>query len=156
MKQNITVRNYNPRDVEIIMDIFIDAVTNTASKDYSPQQVKAWAQVDRERWLKRCSNRNVWIAEIDGVAAGFTDLENDGHLDMMFVHSRFNNMGVASVLLLTVEHAARKLNLRKIFTEASLTAKPFFEKRGFIVVTQQQVEIRSEVLSNFKMEKHFQ
>lgn len=153
MKPSIQIRSYLPQDIEIVMDIFIDAVHNTASKDYSAAQIAAWGQIDNERWLQRCDSRPIWIADVDGIAAGFTILEDDGHLDMMFVHSSFNKMGVASLLLKTVEQHAEELNLKRIFTEASLTAKPFFESRGFRIITRQEVEIRGQVLTNFKMEK---
>ncbi len=38
-------------------------------------------------------------------------------------------------------------------TEASITAKPFFESQGFLVVKQQEVERRGQKLINFAMEK---
>jgi putative acetyltransferase len=52
-----------------------------------------------------------------------------------------------------VEAAARNQELPRIFTEASLTARPFFERRGFVVVAAQQVEKRGQTLANFRMEK---
>ena len=38
-------------------------------------------------------------------------------------------------------------------THASITARPFFEARGYRVVRPQQVERRGQVLTNFVMEK---
>lgn len=40
-----------------------------------------------------------------------------------------------------------------IVTHASVTAKPFFEKRGYVVVKKQQVERRGVRLFNFIMKK---
>ena len=45
-------------------------------------------------------------------------------------------------------------NITKIFAEVSITAKPFFLKRGFQVTKNQIVTIRGVELSNFAMEKH--
>lgn len=153
MTSAIIIRPYLTQDIDTIIDIFLRAIRETASKDYKEDQIAAWAQVDKERWLKRCSGRQVWIAEINDKAAGFTDLEANGHLDMMYVHPKFQNMGVAGSLLKRVEEGARALYLRRIFTEASITAKPFFLKKGFSVIIEQLVEIRGQRLKNFRMEK---
>lgn len=40
-------------------------------------------------------------------------------------------------------------------THASITARPFFEKRGYRVIREQLVERRGEKLKNFVMEKAF-
>ena len=40
-----------------------------------------------------------------------------------------------------------------IVTHVSITARPFFEKRGYRVVKEQQVERRGIRLTNFVMEK---
>ncbi|GEA31614.1 hypothetical protein CDIOL_25370 [Clostridium diolis] len=47
-----------------------------------------------------------------------------------------------------------KTNLFKVITvEASITAKPFFEKRGYHIVRQQEVERKGQLLTNFVMKK---
>ena len=40
-----------------------------------------------------------------------------------------------------------------VTTHASITARPFFEARGYRVVRQQQVERQGVALTNFVMEK---
>lgn len=84
---------------------------------------------------------------------GFSDLTEDGCLDMMFVHPEFQGLGIASHLLSRVEKEALNLGFTRIYTEASRTARPFFERRGFRVITRQTVEKRGQSLENFRMEK---
>ncbi len=72
---------------------------------------------------------------------------------MMFVHPEFQGLGIASRLLSRVEEEALKLGFSQIYTEASRTARPFFERRGFRVVKKQVVEKRGQSLENFLMEK---
>lgn len=151
---NIQIRNYTADDVQIIINIFQQAVRVTASKDYDAAQIKAWSGVDAERWKLRQSDRPTWIALVEDKPAGFADLEADGHLDMMFVHPDFNGKGVATALLNHIEKQASQLSLTRIFTEASITAKPFFEKMGFAVITEQVVNIRGAALTNYQMEKY--
>ncbi len=150
----LTIRNYTPHDAEATIEIFLCAIRDIASKDYNPAQVDAWAQVENyEGWAKKRVSRPTWMAVVDGNPAGFSDLEPNGHLDMMFVHPRYQGMGVASLLLRTIELAAHHQTLPCIITEASLTARPFFERRNFKVVTPQEVHVRGQVLKNFRMEK---
>ncbi len=52
-----------------------------------------------------------------------------------------------------LESEAKKLHLLEIHTEASITAKPFFEHRGYKIVCSQTVERNGVKLTNFKMQK---
>ena len=126
-----------------------------SSKDYTPAEIDAWANIeDLAGWGERRSSRPTWIAQVDGQPVGFTDLMADGLLDMMFVHPEFQGMGIASRLLQKVEAEAGRQGLGRIRTEASRTARPFFEKRGFTLVNPQKVKKRGRLLENFLMQKH--
>ena len=149
-----SVRPYGPGDAQATIDIFLRAIREVASKDYSPAEIAAWAKVDdAEIWAQYRASRPTWLALDGSTPIGFTDLKSDGCLDMMFVSPDYQGKGVASLLLAAVERAARKQGLQQIFTEASLTARPFFERKGFGVVAAQRVEKRGQTLSNFLMEK---
>jgi putative acetyltransferase len=153
---DIAIRGYRPEDLDGLIAIFTRAVRETASRDYTLEQVRAWAldAPDRDAWAARRASRPTFIAEIDGAMAGFSDLEPDGHIDMMFVSPDHGGRGVATILLAHIEAQARAAGLTRLFTEASLTARPFFARRGFAVIAEQQVVLRGEVLPNFRMEKH--
>ncbi|WP_198929016.1 GNAT family N-acetyltransferase [Rhizobium sp. AC27/96] len=149
-----SIKAYLPDDARATIDIFLRAIRETASKDYSPEQIAAWAKVDdAEVWAQYRASRPTWLAMNGPMPVGFTDLKPDGCLDMMFVDPDHQGKGIASLLLATVENAARDQGLRRIFTEASLTARPFFERRGFVVLAAQQVQKRGQTLTNFRMEK---
>ncbi len=62
-------------------------------------------------------------------------------------------MGIASALLTQIEASALTLDLQRLFTEASITAKPFFAAMGFVVIVQQVVECRGVELINYRMER---
>ncbi|RXT24443.1 GNAT family N-acetyltransferase [Rhizobium leguminosarum] len=157
MDDRILIRPYAPGDVDATIEIFLRAIREVASKDYSPAEIQAWAKVeDRGLWAERRISRPAWIAEFDEEPVGFSDLTGDGCLDMMFVHPEFQGLGIASRLLSRVEDEAPKLGFSRIYTEASRTARPFFERKGFRVITKQIVEKRGQGLENFLMEKLYQ
>jgi putative acetyltransferase len=85
--------------------------------------------------------------------AGFISLEWDGHIDLLYIHPDFQSRGVASMLLWRLEASAEARGLVRLFTEASITAKPFFERRGFRVIAAQTVLRRGQALANFRMER---
>jgi putative acetyltransferase len=150
----VVVRDYRPVDVDALMDLFRTAVLQVARRDYTEAQVRAWAgRMDRARWLERLKARPTFVAEVDGRIAGFSDLEPDGHIDMLFVHADHQGRGVATALFNHILARAKEAGLGRLYTEASLTARPFFERHGFTVIAAQDVPVAGEVLRNFRMER---
>jgi putative acetyltransferase len=147
------IRRYDAADLDAVIGVFLRSVREVASRDYDAGQIAAWAQADRDVWSRRRLDRPTWVALIDDVIAGFIDLESSGHVDMLFVDTASQRKGVASTLLETVENAARGQRLALLDTDASITARPFFEKHGFQVVRSQDVALRGQRLTNFRMEK---
>jgi putative acetyltransferase len=161
------VRDLRHADIPAVISVFRASVRITAHRDYTHEQVVAWApdEIDVADWAKRYDTRRAWVAEVGaGFArasspetgseiAGFIELEGSNHLDMLYVHPAHQRRGIASVLLRTLESAARELGAGRLRTEASITARPFFERRGFLLVAEQTVALRGQQLINFRMEK---
>jgi GNAT superfamily N-acetyltransferase len=108
-RQIPSVRHYLPADIDAMIDLFRASVRMVARRDYTHEQVMAWApdEIDRRSWAARYTSRRAWVAEIDSHVAGFSDLEPDGHLNMMYAHPAYQGRGVATALLEQVEGAAR-------------------------------------------------
>lgn len=149
------IRNYEAGDAPEIVRLFFETVRSVNRADYSEEQVEAWAPgvPDPQVWHSRMVGRRTLVAEEGGEVAGFAELEGDGHLDMLFVRGDAVGRGVGRRLYEAVEREARGQGLERIFTEASITARPFFERRGFRVVREQTVSRRGVELTNFVMEK---
>ena len=81
---------------------------------------------------------------------GFGDIDKTGYLDHLFVHANYQGRGIATAICNQLEQVVKG----DITTHASITAKPFFEKRGYRVVKEQQVERQGIFLTNFCMEKN--
>jgi putative acetyltransferase len=45
------------------------------------------------------------------------------------------------------------MGLNRLYTEASITARPVFERHGFHVIAAQEVPARGALLRNYRMEK---
>lgn len=147
----ILVRDADPADDARLIALFRASVREVARHDYSEAQVRAWAPgaIDADEWRARLAGQRVFVAEIDGEIAGFAAFEADGHLDLLFVAPAFLRRGVATALLAAVEAAGPA----RIFTEASLTARPLFATRGYRELARQTVHQRGETFVNVRMAK---
>ena len=81
------LRAYAAGDAEATLAIFLRAVRETARAHYSPEQIAAWAadSGDLDSWASARAAAHTQLAIIDGHVAGFTDLDDHGYIDMMFV-----------------------------------------------------------------------
>ena len=150
-----TIRPYSPRDVSSLVALFRASVRTLARRDYTEAQLRAWAPdfIGKEQFALRRTTQSTWIAEIGGHIAGFSDLEADGHVDMLYVHPEYQRRGVARALLAHVEAVARDWGIERLYTEASITARPVFEVMGFHILAPQMVTVRGESRKNYRMEK---
>jgi putative acetyltransferase len=149
------IRTYEISDAQELMQLFYDTVHEVNIQDYTPEQVNAWAPANMniEAWTKGFENRFVYVVEAQDTIAGFGELEADGHIARFFCHKNFQRQGVGTQILEQIELKAKSLGLRRLFTEASLTARPFFKSKGFVVLCQEEVERRGQRLPRFQMEK---
>ena len=154
----VRIRSYEAGDAPALARLFYETVHAVNRADYSPEQLRAWAPElpNPEAWHARMSGRCTLVAEEDGEALGFAELERAGHLDMLYLRKDAVGRGVGSRLYLAVEQVARNRGLGRIFTEASITARPFFERQGFRVVGEQAVVRRGVRPATFAMEKYLQ
>jgi putative acetyltransferase len=151
----MVIRDYDRNDAFAITRLFYETVHSVNSKDYSEEQVRAWAPEipDPDIWHSRMIQRCTLVAEESGQVIAFAELECDGHLDMFYCRRDVIGHGVGRQLYQTVETRALDLGLRRIFTEASITARPFFHRCGFFVIQHRTVIRRGIQMTNFKMEK---
>ena len=144
------IRKYTDFDCETVSRLFYQTVHTINANDYTPQQLSAWAD-GPDRLLSRRKDlltQNTLVAEINGNIVGFGSIDQTGCLDLLFVHKDYQHTGIATALCNELENG-----FSDIKTFASVTAKPFFEKRGYTVIKEQEVERLGIKLKNFEMKK---
>jgi putative acetyltransferase len=153
--QTTRIRDYAASDAPEIARLFFETVRSVNRADYSEEQVETWAPgvPDPKEWHARMNGRRTLVAEEGGKVVGFAELEGDGHLDMLYAREDAVGWGVGRGLYEAVEREARSQGRGRIFTEASITARPFFERRGFRMVREESVVVRGVSMTNFVMEK---
>lgn len=149
------IRAYREQDFAALLRLFWNTVHTVNRKDYTPAQLDAWApaEPDERRWRDTLATHDTVVAEENGIIIGFGDMDDAGHFDRLYVHADFQGQGVATLIADTLEGRAAKQGIRRFTTEASITARPFFEGRGYRVLRQQKVYRQGQSLTNFRMEK---
>ncbi|BAY83755.1 hypothetical protein NIES267_32460 [Calothrix parasitica NIES-267] len=153
---SIDIRLFQKQDAEQIAKLFHQTVRKVNINDYSINQVKAWAPDDIyfRDWVNLCSSKFTYVADDNGIIAGFGELDSDGHIDCFYSNKDYQRMGVGKKIYYAIEAKASELGIHRLYTEASITAKPFFLRMGFSVIKTQRVERRGESFINYAMEKY--
>lgn len=144
------IRPYRRQDLDEILQLFYDTVHTVNRKDYTPEQLDAWADghPDKEKWNLSLLGHFTAIAEEDSIILGFADMDASGYLDRLYVHHAFQGRGIATALCDKLESTAKA---EKFTTHSSATALPFFKKRGYHVQKQQTVQRKGVPLTNYIM-----
>lgn len=79
---------------------------------------------------------------------------NNGYLDKLFVHKDYQRIGIATAIVNELELQAVFSGIHLFSTQASITAKPFFERRIYHVVRENTVVRCNVKLKNYIMEKN--
>lgn len=144
------LRKYKPDDCQTLAELFYNTIHLININDYSKEQVNVWADgnIDLDKWNASFLSHYTIVAEISRVIVGFGDIDKTGYLDRLYIHSDYQHQGIATAICDKLEQS---VNTSKITTYASITARGFFEKRGYKVIKKQQVQRHKILLTNYVM-----
>ena len=145
------IRQYRQSDIKALTELFYETVHAVNTKDYTPEQLDAWAPApaDAEKWDKSFREHYTLVATDEGIIVGFGDIDKTGYLDRLYVHADYQRKGIASAICDRLE-ASVPGNLT---VHASVTAKKKKKKRGYRIIKEQSVNRNGVSLTNFIMEK---
>lgn len=150
------LRTARAADAGPLLELFQDTIRRVNCRDYGPAQIAAWTSgILPEVWAARLAARWCVVAQMKEDPkrlGGFADLEADGHLDRFYVSADYQRMGIGRGLLAAVMRRAAELQLPRVYSEVSITARPFFLSQGFRVITDQLVYSRGAMFLNYRME----
>lgn len=149
------LRPYDQADAPASLELFMRAVRETASKDYTSEQIDAWADEDRDlaEWDRARAAANTQVVELYGQVVGFIDVSEGGYIDMLYVDPNYGRMGVASALLSWAIAEAQAAGANEMSTFASITARPFFAANEFTVDQERAPVVRGVAMTNFRMSR---
>src|SRR5574344_60543 len=99
------IRKYKSADCAEILELFYHTVHEINIKDYTKQQLDAWAtgNVDMYAWDKSFLEHNTLVAEEKKIILGFGDMDKNGYLDRLYVHKDYQRKGIATAITTELE-----------------------------------------------------
>jgi len=151
----ITITSYTDENATEVTDLHHASVHAIDPRIYSREQQEAWAHTppNYPYWVKRLSLKKPFLAMVEAKIVGFIELEADGHIDCAYTHPKYQKCGVMAKLYEHVESLAHQNKLPRLYVEASMLIKPFFEKRGFVMLHRNEIKRNGQMLVNYSMEK---
>ena len=168
---NIEIRRYKTTDCEKTAKLFYETVHSVNARDYIEEQLDVWASkdMDLKKWNKVFLDSLSIVAVCENMIVGFGNIDETGYLDRLYVHKDYQGRGVATAICDRLEEdfclsrgrllqnsAVQKRKNDTFTTHASITARPFFEKRGYTVVKAQQVVRKGVSIRNYVMRKRIE
>ena len=149
------IRRYKPGEEEAIWQIFFDATHISNARDYHPDLIERWAPKHRDMvdWSERLKETNPFVAVEDGKTVGMAEIEENGFINYFYVHPESQGKGIGKALMTQVEEQAIEYGIKRIFADVSITAKTFFQSRGFEITEERSNVIIGHPAPNFRMEK---
>lgn len=149
------VRRYREGDEPALLQVFFSSIRDIASRDYTPEQIAAWASEDRDPqlWASRIRQLQPFIVEVEGEIAGYADVQPNGYIDHFFVSGKYPKQGIGTLMMNAIHDEANRLGLNELTSNVSKTAEGFFLRHGFHVVERGFPVRRGVTLQNALMRK---
>lgn len=157
MNTDFTIRIARLSDASKLKKLFQNTVLTINKRDYSKAEVEDWASCgDNLSNIEEMIKTHYFIVAVNQQSqiVGFSSITPQGYLHSMFVHKDFQDRGIATMLLEEIERYAISNGIMRITSEVSLTARPFFEKRGYIVEKEQKRKANQLSLINFGWQRN--
>lgn len=151
----MNIRCFQQGEELALFEVFYSAIHLIAKNDYSEEQLNAWAplDLDRQLWTNNINRINPFVAEIEGQLVGYADVQQNGYIDHFFVSGYYPHQGIGKALMEVIHSEASCLSLAELTSNVSLTAQPFFDRFGFVVVEKRTPVTRGVEMQNALMRK---
>jgi putative acetyltransferase len=152
------VRKLQEGEEKELLELFYNTIHNVNIRDYNKNQIAAWAPDDLDINIAPQKFRDIdpFVAVKEGKIIGYADIQPDGYIDHFYCHHEFQGQGVGSILFAALEKEARESNILEIYSNVSITARPFFEAMGFSVEKEQVIQIKDQKLKNCRMVRKYE
>jgi putative acetyltransferase len=120
-----------PADAARLFELRRKSIIALAPDGMSVAAAETWAaSLTRDGMTDKLRALEIWVAEIDGRAAGWGAIRHD-RLEGLYVDPEFAGRGIGTALLGTLETLLRGRGVAGIRADASANAEEFYLRRGY-------------------------
>lgn len=132
----IAIRRATADESPAVHDIVLRALRESNARDYPASVIDRLVLTLPEKVASNLSTWHAFVAIVDGRVVGTASLQGDT-VKSVFVHPDYQRGGVATKLMDAVENVALAQSIRALNVQSSITAQPFYAKRGFNIVREE-------------------
>ncbi|EUJ48968.1 GNAT family N-acetyltransferase [Listeria fleischmannii] len=146
---------YNRKYLTAIVALFNNTIQQVNREDYSQAELNEWIQSNPnyDLWHENLESSYCILVIKAGNLVGFGNITIEGYIDLFYVSHVMIHQGVGRLLFNELEKYAVLESVASIYTDASITATPFFRKMGLDLMRKQDNQRNNENLINYRMEK---
>ena len=131
----IVIRRATAADAEAVHEIVLLALRETNARDYPSSVIDRLILTLPDKVVSNLETWCAFVAIVNGRVVGTGSL-NGQTVSSVYVHPEYQGRRIASKLMDAVENVASSQSLRTLSVQSSVTATPFYAKRGFKTVRQ--------------------
>jgi GNAT superfamily N-acetyltransferase len=135
MTMEVEIRRATAGDAEAAYEIVLRALRETNARDYPASVIDRLVLTLPEGVASKLEEWHAYVAVVDGRIVGTGSL-NGKTVRAVFVHPDYQGRGIGTKLMDAVENAANVQSVDTLTVQSSITAQPFYAKRGFKVVRE--------------------
>ena len=135
MTMQIQIRRATAEDAKAVYEIVLRAVQETNARDYPASVIDRLALTLPEKVASKLHEWEAYVAAVDGRVVGTGSL-NGQEVSSVFVHPDYQGRGIGAKLMDAIESGANIQPGSALILQSSITAQPFYAKRGFKVVCE--------------------
>ena len=135
MTTDVDIRRATAGDAEAVYEIVLRALRETNARDYPASVIDRLVLTLPKGVVSKLEEWQAYVAVVDGRVVGTVSL-NGKTVRAVFVHPDYQGRGIGTKLMDAVENAASVQSEDTLTVQSSITAQPFYAKRGFKVVRE--------------------
>jgi putative acetyltransferase len=149
------IRPVKHGDYKEIAELHQETIRSINSKDHSSDLIGAWSAYNTEAFFRSSDGASKRLVAIkDGKVIGFSDYSSeDCEIRGLYSHKDYTGQGIGSKLLEVSEEALKQSGCKNIILESTITARQFYENRGYKIVGKVFHVLGKEELPAFAMLK---
>jgi GNAT superfamily N-acetyltransferase len=157
-KANFQIIPADQIHVDDICHVLITSINELCAPDYDqdPTVIKEWLSnktpENVSAWISASNNHSHIAVADENIVAGFSLINTNGEILLIYVLPEYLNKGMGKALLDKMEFTAQNLGLTTITTKSTITAKPFYERNGFLE-DGEPIYVK-EILGEFPLKKN--
>jgi GNAT superfamily N-acetyltransferase len=131
----ILIKRATAEDSEAVYEIVLRAVRETSARDYPASVIDRLVLTLPDKVASNLDTWHAFVAIADGRVVGTASLSGQT-VSSVYVNPDYQRGGVATKLMDAVETVAISRSVRTLSVQSSITAQPFYAKRGFKIARE--------------------